>query len=79
VRRYLVGFVIGGMAMCGAVFFVDLSDPWMYFWMYAGTVARMVLATVPAAAQPLTSRRLSVRPTRLVRDSYGWTGVQGRR
>src|SRR5262249_48794895 len=34
VRRQLIAFVIGGISVCGAVFFVDLHDPWIYFWMY---------------------------------------------
>jgi len=80
VRRQLIGFVIGGIAVCGAVFFVELHDPWMYFWMYAGTVTRMALATSPAeVTQPRVEQRLRLRPAKANRDAYGWTGAQGRR
>jgi len=73
----LIAYVIGGTAVCGAVFFVDLHDPWIYFWMYTGVVMRLALCVVPqAATQPQTRRRRRVeRP----RDAYGWAGAQGRR
>jgi O-antigen ligase len=78
-RRQLIAFVIGGIAVCGAVFFVELHDPWMYFWMYTGTVMRLVLCAQPApapAVEPL--RRIRSRP-RAWRDSYGWAAAPGRR
>jgi hypothetical protein len=80
-RRYLIAFVIGGTALCGAVFFVELIEPWIYFWMYTGVVMRLVLCAqeqpLPAPA-PVLERRPG-RPA-LPRDAYGWTGgAQGRR
>ncbi len=42
VRGQLIAFVVGAIAVCAAVFFVDLYDPWYYFWMYTGVVMRMV-------------------------------------
>ncbi len=46
-RRQLIAFVIGATAVCGAVFFVELHDPWTYFWMYTGTVMRLALCIEP--------------------------------
>jgi len=78
VRRQLIAFVIGGISLCGAVFFVELHDPWVYFWMYAGTVMRMVLCVVPVEQPaPVRSER-RWRTRALARDSYGWDAAQGR-
>ncbi len=77
IRRQLIAYVIGGIAVSGAVFFVELHDPWIFFWMYTGAVMRLVLcvapATVPAPAL-LPVRRQRTRP----RDAYGWSAAQGR-
>ena len=35
--------------VCGAVFFVELHDPWIFFWMYTGTVMRLALCVEPRA------------------------------
>ena len=73
-RRYFVGFVIGVIAVSGAVFFVELYSPWMYFWMYTGTVMRMVLCIEPVAvAHPVVARR-PLRTISPLRDAYGWLG-----
>jgi O-antigen ligase len=74
-RGQLIAFVLGGVAVATAVFFVDLYKPWFYFWMYAGAAMRLVLcverspAKQPATALPAT--RPAVR-----RDPYGWTQPQ---
>jgi len=83
VRRQLIAFVIGGIAVCGAVFFVELHDPWIFFWMYTGTVMRLVLCVAPAsepvlAPVPVMGRRQRMR-TAPARDAYGWAAAQGRR
>lgn len=78
-RGQLIAFVLGGVAVATAVFFVDLYKPWFYFWMYAGAAMRLVLcverspAKQEAAATPV--RRPGIR-----RDPYGWTQphTQGR-
>jgi hypothetical protein len=77
-RRQLIAFVVGGIAVCGAIFFVDLHDPWIYFWMYTGAVTRLALCVVPQPA-PQQERRVRVRSTDRPRDAYGWAGAQGRR
>jgi hypothetical protein len=85
VRRQLIAFVIGGISVCGAVFFVELHDPWIYFWMYTGTVMRLALCVAPAAETafapvPVMARRQRQRLRPAVsRDAYGWSGSQGRR
>jgi len=73
-RGQLIAFVLGGVGIATAVFFVDLYKPWFYFWMYAGVAMRMVLlaeqspATQPVASAAMAAtRRPSVR-----RDPYGW-------
>ncbi len=42
-RGLLIGFAIGAIALCTAIFFVDLHQPWAYFWLYAGVSLRMAL------------------------------------
>lgn len=85
VRRQLIAFVIGGISVCGAVFFVELHDPWIFFWMYAGTVIRLAMCVVPATESALapatvTGRRQRLRAPTPARDAYGWAaGAQGRR
>jgi hypothetical protein len=81
-RRQLIAFVIGGTALCGAVFFVELIEPWIYFWMYTGIVMRLTLC---AQEKPVPSPAPLPAPGRwpgrraLPRDAYGWMGAQGRR
>jgi O-antigen ligase len=83
-RRQLVAYVIGVISVCGAVFFVELHDPWVYFWMYAGTVMRLAMCVQPVTAQvpalePESDQRWRLRAAHaLPRDNYGWA-AQGRR
>jgi hypothetical protein len=82
IRRQLIAFVIGGISVCGAVFFVELHDPWIFFWMYAGTVVRLAMSVAPAtqpafAPAAVTGRRQRMRAA-VARDAYGWA-AQGRR
>lgn len=79
-RRQLVAYVIGATSVCAAIFFVELHDPWMYFWMYTGAVMRMALCVQPATApQVAPVRRRLIRNTGVVRDAYGWSTTQGRK
>ena len=71
--------MIGAIAVCAAVFFVDLYDPWFYFWMYAGVVMRLVYCVEHA---PVVRSRRRATPRRArgpARDPYGWTVASGRR
>jgi hypothetical protein len=78
VRGQLIAFVIGGIAVCAAVFFVDLYEPWIFFWMYAGVVLRLVHGVEHAsAAEPVGAPRVRARGP--ARDPFGWTVTSGRR
>jgi hypothetical protein len=81
-RRQLIAFVLGGTAVCVAVCFVELHEPWIYFWMYTGVVMRLILCAQQSPVQvpvPLVSKeRRSVRRG-MPRDAYGWVGAQERR
>ena len=76
-RRQLIAFVIGAAAVCAAVFFVELHNPWVYFWMYTGAVMRLVLSLEPAAAA--VPEAPGLRNLAPARDNHGWVGAQGRR
>jgi O-antigen ligase len=70
-RGQLIAFVIGGMGVAAAVFFVDLHKPWFYFWMYAGLAVRLSLCAMEQAG----TSRLRVAgeaPPPARRDLYGW-------
>ena len=79
-RGQLIAFVLGGVGIATAVFFVDLHQPWYYFWMYAGVVMRLVLLVQRKPAKvPVTSAAdapLRLPTTR--RDPYGWAQPQVR-
>jgi hypothetical protein len=74
-RGFLVAYVIGAVAICGAVFFVDLYTPWNFFWMYTGVLIRLSLC-VQAAPAPLPTtlerRPIRARVGKPRRDPYGW-------
>jgi hypothetical protein len=73
-RRFFIAFVFGVTAVCGALFFVELYSPWMYFWMYTGTVMRLVMCVEPqAVTRPVLERR-PLRESGTVRDTHGWLG-----
>lgn len=67
-RTVLISFAIGAIAMAVAAFFVDLYQPWLWFWAYAGLTLRIAVnstsANVVRSAVP--DRSLSSS------DSYGW-------
>jgi hypothetical protein len=62
------------------VFFVDLHDPWYYFWMYAGAVMRLVLCIQrePAKAAVAHAAESPMRRPATRRDPYGWAQPQVR-
>ena len=75
-RRQLIAFVIGGIAVSGAVFFVELHDPWILLL----DVHRHGHApgAVHRAARRAGRGAGTRTPTRTPRDAYGWTAAQGR-
>jgi len=83
IRRHLIAYVMGAVALCGAVFFVEIMEPWIFFWMYAGTAMRLCLcaerdAVPESAAQPAMPRWLLRPRTAAARDSYGWLAPERR-
>jgi hypothetical protein len=77
VRGQLIAFVLGGLAISAAVFFVDLHNPWFYFWMYTGVVMRVAVCVAESPAVVAEDERRR-RARRIKRDPYGWVGT-GRR
>jgi len=79
-RGQLIAFVLGAVAVATAVFFVDLHQPWYYFWMYAGVVMRLVLLVQRKPAKvPVTSAADALLPRPASRrDPYGWAQPQVR-
>jgi hypothetical protein len=85
IRRHLIAYVMGTVAICGAVFFVEIMEPWIFFWMYAGTVMRLCMCAERAPAHDVLpetdlAARWRLRATRpkAPRDPYGWA-TAGRR
>lgn len=71
-RGPLIAFVIGAMALCIAIFFVDLHQPWRYFWAYAGLAMRLAVSAPATERAPApAATRQGARNTPLV-DSHGW-------
>ena len=57
-RRYLIGFVFGMLALAVALFFANLTKPWAYIWMYVGMTSR---AAVDALGDVLSHARSAAR------------------
>jgi hypothetical protein len=76
-RGQLMAYTMGAIALCGAVFFVDLYEPWYYFWMYTGVVMRMVYCVQTAESPVPVAQRMRKRGP--ARDPYGWTAAGARR
>jgi O-antigen ligase len=70
-RGQLIAFVLGGVGVATAVFFVDLYAPWYYFWMYGGLMMRLSLCVNEAPA-PVPERAPRARLPTIQRDPYGW-------
>jgi O-antigen ligase len=75
IRAILVGFVVAALAYAVASFFVDLYEPWLYFWAYVGLTMRLTMlveadtATAPAAVD---RKEAPLAPT----DPFGWVTAQ---
>lgn len=70
-RGQLIAFVLSAVGVCTAVFFVDLYNPWYYFWMYGGLVMRLTLCVNEAPAT-VPARVPRARVPAIRRDPYGW-------
>jgi O-antigen ligase len=61
IRAYLIAYVIGFLALCITIFFVELHEPWLYVWAYTGLMMRAVVcvrderAAAPRTAAPAAS------------------------
>lgn len=55
-RIELMVFVVGFMALLGAVFFVNLYRPWLFVWAYVGLMMRVAVGLMETAAEPEPSR-----------------------
>jgi O-antigen ligase len=72
VRAYLIAYVVGFLALCGTIFFVELHEPWLYVWAYTGLMMRVAVcvreekAVAPkvgtAAPSPARRPRLGRQP-----------------
>ncbi len=76
-RGQLIAFVLGGVGVCTAIFFVELYKPWFYFWMYGGAVMRLVLCVNESPAV-VPERAPVMKLPKVRRDPYGWTQAGGR-
>ncbi len=76
-RGQLIAFVIGATGVCGAVFFVELHQAWLYFWMYAGVAMRLAACVEPATATAPV--RQGAAPQPVTRDPHGWVVAPRRR
>ena len=74
-RTLLIGFVISTLAFAASTFFVDIYEPWLYFWAYAGLILRLAMLQETSAvevAEPADSGESSyTRP-----DPFGWVTPQ---
>jgi O-antigen ligase len=76
-RAHLIAFVIGVIAVCAAIFFVDLHRPWYYFWAYAGVTLRLAVIVNHEArghADLLSPAALPGRRGEPASDPFGWIG-----
>ncbi len=69
-RGQLIAFVLGGIGVCTAIFFVDLYSPFYYFWMYGGVVMRLIICLKESGVQETSAS--STRLAAPARDPYGW-------
>lgn len=49
-RPYMISFVIGWIALCVAIFFVNLYEPSVYMWAYLGISLRLAVAILDEAS-----------------------------
>jgi hypothetical protein len=73
-RGQLIAFVLGGVGVCTAVFFVDLYKPWYYFWMYGGVMMRLIICMNEETSRVTEQALAAPAP----RDLYGWAHSGGR-
>jgi O-antigen ligase len=79
VRPLLIGYVIATIALAASVFFVDLYNPWNYFWAYTGVMMRIAINTIEGrdATVAVPARRRAT--LRAERDAHGWNNASAQR
>lgn len=74
VRAYLIAYVVGFLALCVTIFFVELHEPWLYVWAYTGLMMRVVVCVreeMAAAPRPSPAVAAPVSRSRLGRQAVG--------
>jgi O-antigen ligase len=66
-RAVLFAFVIGLLAILVAIFFVDISSPWIFLWAYIGASMRLAIEQEKVASSKIDE----VRDTGLSHVKYG--------
>jgi O-antigen ligase len=74
-RIFLIGFVVSTLAFAASTFFVDLYEPWLYFWAYAGVILRLAMLQDTPAVEVVeaadSGKSSYTRP-----DPFGWVTPQ---
>ncbi|HSD74484.1 MAG TPA: O-antigen ligase family protein [Steroidobacteraceae bacterium] len=69
-RAHLIGYVMGALAVCVAIFFVDLHRPWLDFWAYTGVMMRLAVSVTSEASERMPAATAPVAAPAV--DPYGW-------
>jgi hypothetical protein len=72
-RAYFIAFCIGTIALSIAIFFVEIYNPWPYFWAVAGVVMRMVVLS--RAEQEVPVRKARIKVEEPAQDRFGWSAA----
>ena len=62
--KLLAGFIVGFISIAIAIFFVDLTTPWILFWAFTGVAMRLAVLQIEPAIAAARVRR----PTTIVRS-----------
>jgi putative inorganic carbon (HCO3(-)) transporter len=65
----LIAFTLGFLCMMVAVFFVDLTTPWLFIWAFAGATMRLAVAQIKSQAKKAKPRRSAFRPAQVARQA----------
>jgi hypothetical protein len=68
-----MAFCIGTIALSIAIFFVEIYNPWPYFWACAGVIMRMVVLSRAQQAVPVRKARIKVEEPPV--DRFGWSAA----
>ena len=74
-RPHLMGFVVATTSLAVAVFFVNLANPWQYFWAYVGIMMRIAVNALEQPATAPVTVHAPAAPANRRRDPHGWSAV----